>query len=583
VAQEDSAARAERPVAAGAAAANGSAADRGKAELQASMRRFRQTFGRVPAGMVMTSLAPDRPGAYLAVSDTFCDLTGYAERELTGDLLSDVHPEQQPAIEAMIQDVISGATDRIRADTRLVRKDGGILSVHLTGSAIEPPAGERYLASFIDDATAAERGRAEIGRLEHELRQSRRLESLGQLVGGIAHDFNNLLAVIGNYASLVYDEVSAAEATDSATRWEPVRRDVEQIEAAADRATRLIKHLQAFARRQEARPVPVDLNRLVGDVTSLLGRILGEHVSLITRPGTGLWPVHADPGQLEQAVINIAVNARDAMPAGGQVIIGTANVGPAEAGAAEAGAAEAGVAEVRSAADGQRETGPADLLPGRYVRLSISDTGTGMDAVTASRAFEPFFTTRGDQAAGLGLSAVSRYVARAGGRAWLRSEQGTGTTVTLLLPAAPGPGPELPGMAGARPAAPKQDGTVLVVDDEAAIRDVAHRILTRAGYGAVTAAGWAEALGVVGNPATPIDLILTDVVMPGMTCEAFAAKVRRMHPGIQVLFMSGYEQPGPAPGGWPDPDAELLDKPFSGATLLARVRRLLAADPAGRG
>jgi two-component system cell cycle sensor histidine kinase/response regulator CckA len=175
--------------------------------------------------------------------------------------------------------------------------------VHLTGSAVrpasQPATGERYLATFIEDATAAEEGRAEISRLEHELRRSRRLESVGQLVGGLGHDFNNLLTVIANYASLVRDEVSVAEATESATRWEPVRWDVEQIEDAADPAKRLIKHLLAFARREEGQPVLVDFGQLVDDVARLLREMLGEQVPLVTRHSQGLWPVHADPGLLE--------------------------------------------------------------------------------------------------------------------------------------------------------------------------------------------------------------------------------------------------------------------------------------------
>jgi CheY-like chemotaxis protein len=202
--------------------------------------------------------------------------------------------------------------------------------------------------------------------------------------------------------------------------------------------------------------------------------------------------------------------------------------------------------------------------------------------VTAGRAFEPFFTTKGgDQAAGLGLSAVRRLSALAGGKAWLRSEPGTGTTVTMVLPAAPGSGNGLTGPGSARPEAGQaQAGTVLVVDDETAIRDVVHRILTEAGYGAVTAAGRPEALGVLANLGAPIDLILTDVIMPGMTAAAFAARARLIRPGIRILFMSGYEQPGPMPTGWPGPDALVIDKPFARTTLLAMVSQLLTAQPA---
>jgi signal transduction histidine kinase len=406
-------------------------------------------------------------------------------------------------------------------------------------------------------ADGADALRAEIRRLEHELRRPHRLESLGQLIGGVAHEFNNLLAVIGNYASLVREEVSVAEATESATRWAPVRRDVEQIEDAADRATSLAEHLVAFARRDETQPVLVDLGRMLHDVVRLLGRVLGEHVRLVTRPGTGLLAVEADPGQLEQAIISIVVNACDAMPSGGQVTIEAASIDTANLGVSEPCPEEV-----------------ADLFPGRYVRLRISDTGTGMDAVTAGRAFEPFFTTKGgDQAAGLGLSAVRMFAGRTGGMAWLRSAPGAGTTVTMLLPAARGAASVLTRPAVERPAvATERASTVLVVDDEAAIRDVAHRILTRAGYRVMTAAGQAQALAILSDPGVPVDLLLTDVIMPGMTGPALAAQAGAVRPGIRVLFMSGYDQRTAMPG------VQVISKPFSRAVLLARVNQLLIAD-----
>jgi len=551
--------------AAGSAAGSGGAAA-GSDEhyaLRASERRTQRELGQAPIGLVATSLTARRPDAYLAVNDTYCELMGYSRDEFSGAaFLGDVHPEEQPALEAQIQEIVSGRTGRLRAGTRLVRKDGEIVLVRLTGSAIQPPAGDRYLATFVEDTTAAAEARAELRRLERELRHSRRLETLGQLVGGMAHDFNNLLAVIGNYASLVGDEVSAAEATESASRWQPVRRDVEQIEEAADRATRLIRHLLAFARRQEAQPVLVDVHQQVGDAIRLLGQVLSEDVSLIYRPGTAVWPVEVDPGQLEQAIINIAVNARDAMPSGGQLTIDTANV--------DTSAEMAGTADTPA--------GMTDLAPGRYVRLTVSDTGLGMDANTAERAFEPFFTSRsGDQAAGLGLSAVGRFAMRAGGQAWLRSEPGSGTIVTLLLPAA---ADGRSGLTAERPAtAAEQAGTVLVVDDEAAIREVTHRVLTRAGYLVVTAAGQAEALSVLRDPGVDVDLLLTDVVMPGMTIDAFAAQARASRPGLRVMLMSGYDQPAALADGGSGSGTQVLAKPFSRAALLARVSQELTAHP----
>ena len=311
---------------------------------------------------------------------------------------------------------------RLAADARLIRKDGEIVWVRLTGSVIRPSVGERYLATFVEDTTAAQQAQAEIQRLERELQRSRRLASLGQLVGGISHDFSNTLTVIANYASLVRDELVVAEATESAAKWGPVRWDVEQIAEAADHAKRLIKHLLAFAKRQETEPMLVDLGQMISDATGLLSEVLGEHVPIVTRQADGLWEVQADPGLLQQAIVNIALNARDAMPGGGQVVIEAANIDMEDLPADWQGTAEL-----------------AELLPGRYVAIRVTDTGTGMDAGTAERAFEPFFTTKGgDSAAGLGLPVVRRFATQAGGNAWLRSEPGKGTTVTVVLPAAAG-------------------------------------------------------------------------------------------------------------------------------------------------
>jgi PAS domain S-box-containing protein len=528
--------------------------------LRAHEQQFWREFGRAPVGLVMASLTADRRCAYLAVNVTYCQLTGYSRQELSGsDFLSCFHPQDQPALEVLIDDVTSGASAQIEADARLVRADGEIVWVHLTGSVRRWPAGQRYLAIFVQDSTAAWQARAEIQRLQHELQQTRRLASLGQLVGGISHDFSNTLTVIANYASLVRDEVIVAETTESAAKWGPVRWDVEQIEEAADEAKRLIKHLLAFARREEGEPILLDLGQTISDATGLLVEVLGEHVLLATGQSEGLWPVQADPGLLKQAILNIAVNARDAMPGGGQVVIDAVNVDTEDLSP-----------EWQDAAD------IAELLPGRYVAFRVSDAGTGMDAITAERAFEPFFSTKnGDRAAGLGLPAVRRFATQAGGKAWLHSELGQGTTVTVVLPAAGQAGWQTETQQGR---VVESAGTVLVVDDEASIRDVAHRVLTSAGYQVVTAANGHEALALLGDPKTPADLMVSDVVMPGMTAAAFAAQVRALRPGLPVLFMSGYERQSIAGEGWPDPGTEIIAKPFSRAALLTRVTQMLAVD-----
>ena len=530
--------------------------------LQASVQQSWRQFGRAPVGLMLAGLTTDRGCVCVAVNETYCELSGCSREEVSGaDFLSFFHPEDQPALDLLLQDVLAGATEQIGADARLIRKDGEIAWVRLTGSVIRPSVGERYLATFVEDITASQQARAELRRLERELQRSRRLGSLGQLVGGISHDFSNTLTVIANYASLVRDELVIAEATESAAKWGPVRWDVEQIAEAADHAKSLIRHLAAFAKRQETEPVPVDLGRMISDAIGLLSEVLGEHVPIFATPADGLWEVQADPALLQQVIVNIALNARDAMPTGGQVVIDTANIDMENLPTDWQGTAEL-----------------AELLPGRYVAFAITDTGTGMDAGTAGRAFEPFFTTKGeDSAAGLGLPVVRRFAAQAGGNAWLRSEPGNGTTVTVVLPAASGSSSP-PIYHGAMESA----GTLLVVDDELAIRSVAHRVLTTAGYQVVTAANGDEAVRLLGDPDLTLDMVLTDIVMPGMTAAAFAAQAHAMRPGLPILFMSGYDRPDVAGAGGVDPFAQIISKPFSRPALLAKVSQILTAG-AGAG
>ena len=529
-------------------------------ELRASEQQSWRQFGRAPIGLMVAGLTADRGCVCVAANETYCELSGCSRGEISGtNILGFFHPEDQPALDILIEDVLSGGADQIGADARLIRKDGEIVWVRLTGSVIRPPVGKRYLATFIEDTTALQQAGVEIQRLERELQRSRRLASLGQLVGGISHDFTNTLTVVANYASLVRDELVIAEATESAAKWGPVRWDVEQIAEAADHAKKLIRHLVAFAKRQETEPTLVDLGQMISDATGLLGEVLGEHVPIVTRQADGLWEVQADPGLLQQAIVNIALNARDAMPGGGQVVIDSANIDVERLPADWEGAAEL-----------------AELLPGRYVAFHITDTGTGMDAATAERAFEPFFTTKGvDAAAGLGLSVVRRFATQAGGNAWLRSEPGQGTTVSVVLPAAAGSDSPVIYQVRAMGSA----GMVLVVDDELAIRSVVHRVLTTAGYQVVTAASGDEAVRLLGDPELTVDMILTDIVMPGMTGAAFAAQAKEMRPGLPILFMSGYEQPdsaGAASGI--DPFEQIISKPFSRPALLAKVTQMLTAN-----
>jgi len=382
--------------------------------------------------------------------------------------------------------------------------------------------------------------------------QAQRLESLGQLAGGVAHDFNNLLAVILNYVSFVSEEVVAAAGPDPAPHLESATADLAQIKKAAERAAGLTHQLLVFARRDVIRPQVLDLDTVIATVEEMLRRTIGEHVELVTSLAGDLWPILADPGQLEQVLVNLAVNARDAMPAGGTLTIGTGNV----------------------TVDADTIAGGSRARKGRNVRLQVSDTGTGMPADVAQHVFEPFFTTKPDGGGtGLGLATVYGILTQADGDIRIYSEPGHGTTFTITLP--------VTAEAAIRVAepvpyqrAPKGE-TVLIVEDEEALREVTRRIFTRNGYKVITAANGPEALRIAGGHPGEIHLLVTDVVMPHMLGKEVAEKMRLIKPQIEVIFMSGYARPVLASQGRLDPGVALVEKPFSEADLLAMAGQVL--------
>jgi signal transduction histidine kinase len=410
--------------------------------------------------------------------------------------------------------------------------------------------GRRGQLVVINDITESQR-------LRRQLEQVERLESVGQLAGGVAHDFNNLLGVILNYAAFVLEELRKAEGEP----WDTARADVEQIEQAARRATELTHQLLAFARREVIHPKVISLNESVRNTRRLLRRTLGAHIELSTVLEDDLWPVLADPGQMEQILVNLAVNARDAMAGGGRLMIETANVD----------------------VDESYATARPGIEPGRYVRMRVTDTGEGMDPATLERAFEPFFTTKPKgEGTGLGLATIYGIVSQAGGYVRLYSERGFGTSVTVMLPATAEP------LAPARPAQePEANGhgeVVLVVEDEDGIREVARRVLERRGYEVLTASSGPEALKLVDEYDGPIDLLITDVIMPQMMGQELASEFAEVRPGTPIMYMSGYAQPLVASGqGLPD-DVILIEKPFTERSLLAKVHEaLIATGPRGSG
>jgi len=446
------------------------------------------------------------------------------------------------------------------------RSDGAEFPAEVSLSSMETEEGLMVCAAIRDVTERVEaqherdrmEAQLERDRLERQLHQSQRLESLGQLAGGVAHDFNNLLAAILNYVSFVNEEITAEIAlrpSHESARLSAVLDDVSQIGAAAERAARLTHQLLAFGRREIIKPEMIDFNAIVGEVDGLLRTTIGEHVKLITRCATDLDHVLADRGQMEQVLLNLAVNARDAMPTGGTLIIDTDNF----------------VVDAAYAAADQR------LDAGPHVRLRVADTGTGMDRDTIERAFEPFFSTKPkEMGSGLGLATVYGIVNQAGGMVDLESDVGTGTTVTILLPSV---------VSSATQAEPRRRATrrshggetILVVEDEDLVLDVASRILARHGYHVLVARGGAEALELIAEHRETIDLLLTDVVMPGLTGKQVAERVTELRPGIRVLYMSGYPESVITSQGVVQRGIHLVSKPFVAADLLDHVRATLDA------
>jgi two-component system cell cycle sensor histidine kinase/response regulator CckA len=363
--------------------------------------------------------------------------------------------------------------------------------------------------------------------LEAELLNAQKLESLGRLAGGVAHDFNNLLTGITGYASLLLERAGADT---------ELARDLTEIKRAADRAAELTQQLLAFGRRQLFSPQPVDLNALVTQVTGLLRRLLGDQIELVLRPDSALGVVRADPGQVEQVIVNLVVNARDALPTGGRVTIETRNADDA------------------------------------WVELVVTDNGVGMDESTRAQVFEPFFTTR-EQGTGLGLSSVYGIVQQSGGAVAVESDPGAGSTFTVRLPRVSEAAESAPTPTTTPETRPGSE-TVLLVEDEDVVRDLARRVLERHGYTVFACAYGAEAVKLSESHGGRIDLLLTDVVMPGMRGYEVARKVAAMRPEIKILYMSGYAEEalvgGPADGG-----GALIEKPFAIDALARRVREEL--------
>ncbi len=386
--------------------------------------------------------------------------------------------------------------------------------------------------------------RAEHRRLEQQLRQAQKMEAVGRLAGGVAHDFNNLLTVINGYSQMILNRVPAGDAT---------RSDAEEILMAGERAASLTRQLLAFSRKQIVAPAVVNLNRIVSGIEKMLDRLMGEDIEIVTSLDGGLGNVKADPGQVEQVIMNLAVNARDAMPNGGRLLIETMNASLDE--------------DYVKVHPGARA--------GPHVMLAVSDTGIGMDRETQSHLFEPFFTTKEQgKGTGLGLSTVYGIVKQSNGSIWVYSEPGQGATFKVYLPRVDVPeDASRPTKRRLGPAGGTE--TILLIEDSESVRKLVHQILITQGYTLLVAAEGGQAFQVIEQYAGTIHLILTDVVLPGMGGPAIAHRARFLRPGIKVLFTSGFTDRGIVEDGVLEPGVAFLQKPFTTHELARKVREVL--------
>lgn len=514
------------------------------ADLGESERLYRSTFDAAPVGIVHVGA----DGRWLRVNQRLCDMLGTSCEELQGPAWQALrHEEETPAEAEATSAMRSGLIDRhVFDEKRYRRKDGSTMWGRVNMSAHRDAAGHlQHLVLVIEDIT-------ERRALEMQLRQTNKMDAIGRLASGVAHDFNNLLTVI-----LGFTEIIASDATLAARHGS----DISEIEKAARSAAGLTKQLLAFSRQQILLAAPLDLNALIREMAGMLGRLIGENITITLDLAPRLAPAFADHGQLEQVVMNLVVNAKDAMPTGGKVTIATSEV-----------TLEGSASEV------------AAVVPGRYLLLAISDTGTGMSAETKQHLFEPFYTTKGTgKGTGLGLSTTYGIVNQSKGYIRVDSEPGSGTTFRVYLPEAEH-AVAAPAVARAV-AGPGRSGseTLLLVEDESSVRRLTKRILEKAGYRVLEAANGEDAERVYAHDAETIALLVTDVIMPGCGGLELAARLQLRTPELRVLYLSGYTEDSVAQTVGLGRTSLFLQKPFTAEMLTRQVREALDRDVAALG
>ncbi len=519
-----------------------------EAALEESQRSLMTLIGNLPGMVYRCRNDPDWTMEF--VSDGVRALLGYAPEDLVGSrrvVYGDlIHPADRGPVWDAVQAGL--ADDRRYTLTFRLRTAGGEeKTVWEQGVGVYGPQGElTALEGFITDITQQVRAEEERASLAAQLRQAQKLEAVGQLAAGVAHDFNNLLTVI-----LGQSEFLLPHAGDPRTQ-----RGLAEIHRAGERAADLTRQLLAFSRKQVVQPRVVDVNQAVGGAETLLRRLIGEDISLAFTPGASVGRVRIDPGQLEQVIVNLAVNARDAMPQGGTLTLATAST------------------ELAEPLPGLR---PPTVTPGPYAVLSVSDTGIGMDAATRERLFDPFFTTKEPgRGTGLGLATAYGIVTQAGGHLSVYSEPGHGSTFRVYLPRLDSPADRTEPSAGPLP---RGDETILLVEDDPAVRQMVEAMLQSLGYTVLAAGGAAEAEARSAAHPGPVHLLITDVVMPGLGGRALAERLAATIPDAKVLYVSGYTDDAVLRHGVRSREVAFLQKPFTRADLARAVRAALARLP----
>jgi PAS domain S-box-containing protein len=466
-------------------------------------------------------------------------LYGYSRDDVEVNVRVLVPEERQQEYEQIARDVLAGhSLDRL--ETIRMKKSGERVPVSVTISPLRDQAGKvNGWSAIARDLTEAKKTQ----KLEEQFRQAQKLEALGRLTGGVAHDFNNLLMVISSYTEMLREQLAPAD---------PLRRKTEEVLRAADRGASLTRQMLAFSRKQVLSPKIIDLNRVLADTTSMLKRMIGEDVTLTFFPGQSLWPIKADPSQITQVLLNLSVNARDAMPTGGKLTIETQNLTVTE----------------------QEASRKVDFAAGEYAMLAVTDTGVGMSPEIQERIFEPFFTTKElGTGTGLGLSTVYGIVKQSGGHILVYSEPGKGSCFKLYFPRVH---EAVTDTAVTRTSVSHGKGqTILVVEDEDAVRECVVDYLGSHGYKVLQVSSGQQALDLAARHQGPIDLLLTDVVMPEMRGPELAAELNKRGGAITTLYMSGYTDQAVVNNGILPSQAAFLQKPFSLTTLAQKLQELL--------